>query len=163
MAEATTTEQVTLPQSGGAATPAALEGAVFVLIQFDVCEEIQLGRLREIIGARTVAPPSMQHPAPGYIRYERPPVVEALDPLVLETGERLQAEIKYYDYGVLSVVFQRPFAGDWPKLVNLASRWVSDVDFSAYAATLVKERLKRAESVLGKPYDAWLNEDYFVF
>jgi hypothetical protein len=164
MAEATTTQPVTLPRPDAtAASPSVLEGAVFVLIQFDVCEEIQLARLREIIGARTVAQPVMKHPAPGYVRYERPPVVEAIEPLVLESGERLQAEIKYYDYGVLSVVFQLPFAGDWPRLVGLASRWVSDVDFSAYAATLVKERLKRAEPVLIKPYDAWLSEDYFVF
>src|SRR6202023_4078993 len=125
MAEATTTEQVTLPRSDATAAPRpALEGAVFVLIQFDVSEEIQLGRLREIIGARPVPQPIMKPPAPGYVRYERPPVVEALEPLVLESGERLQAEIKYYDYGVLSVVFQLPFSGAWDNLVQLSSRWV---------------------------------------
>src|SRR5579859_5235075 len=123
MAELITTEQGAVGTQPHGAPPGfhALEGAVFVLIQFDVCEEIQLGRLREIIGARTVSQPSMKHPAPSYIRYERPPLVEALEPLVLESGERLQAEIKYYDYGVLSVVFQLPFAGDWPRLVGLAS------------------------------------------
>jgi hypothetical protein len=91
----------------------ALTGTVFVLIQFDVCEEIKLAHLGEIISARTISQPSMKHPAPGYIRYQRPPVVEPIDPLVLESGERLHGEIKYYDYGVLSVVFQLPFTGDW--------------------------------------------------
>jgi hypothetical protein len=76
---------------------AVLTGTVFVLIQFDVCEEIQLTRLSEIMSARTLAQPSMKHPAPGYIRYQRPPVVEPIDPLVLESGERLHGEIKYYD------------------------------------------------------------------
>jgi hypothetical protein len=86
----------------------ALTGTVFVLIQFDVCEEITLAHLGEIISARTISQPSMKHPAPGYIRYQRPPVVEPIEPLVLESGERLHGEIKYYDYGVLSVVFSAP-------------------------------------------------------
>jgi hypothetical protein len=153
---------------GPAQPDAAVTGAVFVLIQFDVCEEIKLNRLGEIIGARsgaarTVAQPSMKHPAPGYIRYQRPPVVELLEPLHLDSGECLQGEIKYYDYGVVSVVFQLPFRGDWETLVRLASRWVWDIDFSAHAARIVKQRLERATPALLKPYPEWLSEDYFVF
>jgi hypothetical protein len=146
---------------------AVLTGTVFVLIQFDVCEEIQLTRLGEIIGAlsgaRTISQPSMKHPAPGYIRYQRPPVVEPIEPLVLETGERLHGEIKYYDYGVLSVVFQLPFTGDWETLVRLASRWVWDIDFAAHAAGIVRQRLDRATPALVKPYAEWLSEDYLIF
>jgi hypothetical protein len=143
----------------------ALTGTVFVLIQFDVCEEIKLTRLREIISARTISQPSMKHPAPAYIRYERPPIMEPIEPLVLESGERLHGEIKYYDYGVLSVVFQLPFTGDWETLVRLASRWVWDIDFSAHASRIVKQRLERAAPALVKPYPykEWLSEDYFVF
>src|SRR6202012_4466390 len=142
---------------------AVLTGTVFVLIQFDVCEEIRLARLSEIMSARTLSQPSMKHPAPGYIRYQRPPVVEPIEPLVLESGERLHGEIKYYDYGVLSVVFQLPFAGDWETLVRLASRWGWDVDFSAHAAPIVEQSLERAAPALVKPYQEWLSEDYFVF
>jgi hypothetical protein len=142
---------------------AALTGTVLVLIQFDVCEEIQLTRLGEIISARTIAKPSMKHPAPGYIRYQRPPVVEPIEPLVLETGERLHGEIKYYDYGVLSVVFQLPFAGDWETLARLASRWVWEIDFAAHAAGIVRQRLERAAPALVKPYPEWLSEDYLIF
>src|ERR1700682_5384892 len=81
----------------------SLQGSVLVLIQFDVCEEIRLDDLRDIFGARRQEA-SFKHAAPGYVRYERPPVVERIEPLVLETGERLDAQIKYYDYGVVSVV-----------------------------------------------------------
>src|ERR1700723_1146667 len=90
---------------------APLCGSVLVLIQFDVCEEIRLDQLREILGARTVDA-SFKHLAPGYVRYQRPPVEEALDPLVLESGERLQGDIKYFDYGGVSVIFQLPFSGN---------------------------------------------------
>jgi hypothetical protein len=90
-------------------------------------------------------------------------VVERIEPLVLETGERLDAQIKYYDYGVLSVVFELPFSGDWDTLVRLASRWVWDTDFASLAQKIAKQKLERARPALVKPYDEWLNEDYFIF
>ena len=162
-----------------------LQGSVLVLIQFDVSEEIRLDLLRTIFGARRQEA-SFKHPAPGYVRYQRPPVVERVEPLVLESGERLDAQIKYYDYGVLSVVFELPFAGDWDTLVRLASRWVWDTDFTSFAKKIVEQKLDRAYPALVKPYEAkakeaknndndganpggseiydeWLTEDYFVF
>ncbi len=141
----------------------ALRGSVLVLIQFDVCEEIRLDQLRQIFGARTVEHPSFKHPAPGYVRYQRPPVVEPIGPLVLDSGERLEGQIKYYDYGVLSVVFELPFSGDWETLVRLGSRWVWDVDFEKHASRIVHEKLERAAPALIKPYPEWLSEDYFIF
>jgi hypothetical protein len=41
-----------------------LQGSVLVLIQFDVCEEINLDSLRNIFGARRQEA-SFKHPAPG--------------------------------------------------------------------------------------------------
>src|SRR6201999_826554 len=83
-----------------------LQGSVLVLIQFDVCEEIRLDRLRENFSAQTVQKPPLKRALPSYVRYQRPPVVETAETLVLETGERLQGQIKYYDYGVVSVIFE---------------------------------------------------------
>jgi hypothetical protein len=134
-----------------------------VLIQFDVCEELRLDRLQQAVSARTVQQPSLKHSAPAYVRYERPPVVETVEPLLLESGERLEGEIKYYDYGVVSVVFQVPFSGDWDSLVHLASRWVWDVDFASRAEPIVRQKLERAAAAMVKPYSRWLSEDYFIF
>src|SRR5215475_9096365 len=139
-----------------------LHGSVLVLIQFDVCEEINLNALRDIFGARRQEA-SFKHPAPGYVRYQRPPVVETVEPLVLESGERVDTQLKYYDYGVVSVVFELPFAGDWDTLVRLAGRWVWDTDFTSFAQKIVKQQIERARPAMVKPYDSWLNEDYFVF
>ena len=139
-----------------------LQGSVLVLIQFDVCEEINLDSLRDIFGARRQET-SFKHPAPGYVRFQRPPVVEPVEPLILESGERLDVQIKYYDYGVLSVVFELPFSGDWDTLVRLASRWVWDTDFTSFAQKIVKQKIERARPALDKLYDSWLHEDYFVF
>src|SRR6266478_8367081 len=155
-----------LPQLGRVAemgTEPALSGSVLVLIQFDVCEEIRLDQLRQTFGARTMEQPSFKHSAPAYVRYQRPPVVESIGPLVLDTGEQLEGQIKYYDYGVLSVVFELPFSGDWDTLVRLGSRWVWDVDFEKHASRIVHQKLERAAPALVKPYAEWLSEDYFIF
>ena len=138
-----------------------LHGSVLVLLQFDVCEAIRLDRLRELLRAETVEPASPKHP--GSVRYQRPPVVEPMGTLTLESGEQLQGEIKYYDYGVLSVVFELAFDSGWSKLTGLASRWVWDVDFAAQATEMVRRKLQAAAPALVKPYTEWLSEDYLIF
>src|SRR5579863_5392280 len=168
---ATTSAEVTAPSaqsqpSAPVSAAAPLRGSVLVLIQFDVCEEIRLDVLRKIFGART-AEASFKHQAPGYVRYQRPPVEESLDPLILESGERLEGEIKYYDYGVVSLVFELPFSGNWDTLIQLSCRWTSDTNFESLATRVVKQKLERAAPALVKPYDVkqgeWLQEDYYIF
>jgi len=141
-------QSITIAESPERARPitveATIHGSVLVLIQFDVCEEIKLDELRQIFGARTLQQPTFKHAAPGYVRYQRPPVVEPIDALVLESGERLEGQIKFYDYGVVSVVLELPFSGDWDTLVRLGSRWVWDVDFAGHASRIAHQKLERA-------------------
>jgi hypothetical protein len=173
-------ETAASPQAQSSAQPSApvpttspLRGSVLVLIQFDVCEEIRLDVLRKIFGART-ADATFKQKAPGYVRYQRPPVEENLDPLILDSGERLEGQIKYYDYGVVSLVFELPFSGDWDTLIQLSSRWTSDTNFETLASRIVRQKLERAAPALVKPYEVkpydskpdtadWLQEDYFIF
>jgi hypothetical protein len=149
------------------APPGPLRGSVLVLIQFDVCEEIRLDELRKIFPARK-AEASLKK-APAYVRYQRPPVEETLEPLILESGERLAGEIKYYDYGVVSLEFELPFSGDWDTLVELSCRWTSDTSFEGMALRIVKQKLALAAPALIKPYASqdgggeFLQEDYFIF
>lgn len=146
-----------------APNPFPLKGFVLVLIQFDVCEELRLDLLQQMVDSRTVQQPKLKPSAPAYVRYKRPPVVVPLDPLVLDSGERLEGEIKYYDYGVVSVIYQLPFSGTWENLVQLASRWVWDVDFASRVEPIVRRRLERSAGAMVKPYTRWLSEDYFIF
>ena len=141
-----------------------LHGSVLVLIQYDVCEEIRLDVLRGLIPARN-AQATFKSQAPGYVRYQRTPIAEPLEPVILQSGERLSGEIKYYDYGVVSVVFELPFAGDWDNLVQLSARWTSDTTFEKLASRIVRQKLERAAPALIKPYndEDWLQEDYFIF
>ncbi len=159
VAQALTThvQQSTQLQAAG-----PLRGSVLVLIQFDVCEEIRLDELRKIFPART-AEASFKK-APAYVRYQRPPVEETLEPLVLDSGERLAGEIKYYDYGVVSLEFELPFSGTWETLIELSCRWTSDSNFEKLASRVARQKLERAAPALIKPYKGeWLQEDYFIF
>jgi len=152
---------VTNPSPSIAST--VLTGSVLVLIQFDVCEELRLDRIRGMREGTVQQKPSMKHVAPAYVRYERPPVVEPFEALQLDSGERLEGEIKYYDYGVVSVLLHVPFTGDWTNLVHLASRWVWDIDFASRVEPLVKAKLNHCAEAMIKPYARWLSEDYFIF
>jgi hypothetical protein len=155
------TLNASVPSISQVRTP--LTGSVLILIQFDVCEEIRLDELRRIIGARTQQLP-LKNTAPSYVQYQRTPVVVTLDPVILDNGERLEGQIKYFDYGVISLVFELPFAGTWDDLIQLSSRWTSDTSFESVATRIARQRLERAAPALVKPYkDSWLQEDYFIF
>ncbi|MGA2101881.1 MAG: hypothetical protein ABSG34_12290 [Candidatus Sulfotelmatobacter sp.] len=162
VAEALST-QVSMPT----AATGPLRGSVLVLIQFDVCEEIRLDELRKIFPARKAE--AILKKAPAYVRYQRPPVEETLEPLILESGERLAGEIKYYDYGVVSLEFELPFSGGWDTLIDLSCRWTSDTNFEKLALRIVKQKLAQAAPALIKPYASqegggdFLQEDYFIF
>ena len=68
-----------------------LRGSFWVFVLYDVAEEIELDKLCDLVGAEPVPPqPSFKHPAPEYVRFERPPVVEYPEPLRLETGEQFR-------------------------------------------------------------------------
>ena len=153
-------------QESTEATPECpLRGSVLVLIQFDICEEIRLDVIRQLLQARHAQATFKSSQAPSYVRYQRPPVADRLEPLVLDSGERLTGEIKYFDYGVVSLVFELPFSGDWDKLVELSARWTSDASFEKLASKVIHQRLERAAPALIKPYkeENWLQEDYFIF
>jgi hypothetical protein len=90
-------------------------------------------------------------------------VVERVEPIVLAHGERLEAQIKYYDYGVVSIIFELPFAGEWQSLAQLASSWMWEGDFDRHASAIARQKLERARAALVKPYQTWLSEDYFIF
>src|SRR5260370_22995849 len=107
-----------------------LRGSFWVFVQYDVAEQIQLDRLRDIIGAAPPGrEPTFKHPAPEYVRFERPPVVEYPEPVTLESGELFQNRIKYFDYGVISVELELHFDTDWDELVRFSSRWINAPQF----------------------------------
>jgi hypothetical protein len=140
-----------------------LKGSFWVLVLYDVAEQIQLDKLRGIVGAEPPRrEPSFKHPAPEYVRFERPPVVGYLDPVFLSTGEQFQCRIKYFDYGVISVELELSFETDWNELVRLSNRWIAAPEIEKCTGELVRLHLERARPALIQPYESRLSEDYYV-
>ena len=141
---------------------ASLQGKVLVLYLFDVCEEINLDRLRDILGPKCVGEGLKKHAAYENVQFAHPPVVEAVEPFAIRESEAIQGTIKYYDYGVVSLIFELPFQGDWGALVNVSSHWMSESRLERAAMAVAREKLKTAAAALIKPYKDWLSEDYFI-
>jgi hypothetical protein len=140
----------------------SLRGSVLGLFFHDVCEEIRLDDLRRLLDAKRSAP-VFKHATPEHVRFENPPVVETLDPITLSGGEPVQLQLKYYDYGVVSVQIELPFQGDWPALIHLAAGWVPNPELERLAEDVVRRRVLKIESAMVRPYEHWLSEDYYVF
>ncbi len=138
-----------------------LQGSVLAIVLHDISEEIRLDELREILGARRVEP-SFKHATPEYVRFEKPPVVERLEPVTLR-GETLAPQLKYYDYGVISVLLELSFAADWNELIRLAARWVPSPELERQAQQIIRARLDKIAPAIVRPYREWLSEDYYIF
>lgn len=143
-------------------TDTNLRGSIIVISMYDVADEVDLGRLRALIGG-TATTPSFKHPAPEYVRFERPPVIESLAPVSLSGSERFEGTLQYYDYGVISLVLRRPFAGDWLQLEQIAASWISSTSLEQIAKPIIAERVEKCSAALVRRYDHWLDEEYYVF
>ena len=140
-----------------------LEGSFFALAFYDVAEQIQAEKLREILGAtQPHRAPSFKHPAPEYVRFQVPPVIEYPEPVSLPSGEKFESRIKYFDYGVVCVELETSFATDWDGLVRLSSRWIGEPKLEATSGDLLRSRLERIRGAMVQPYSSWLSEDYYV-
>ena len=81
---------------------------------------------------------------------------------MLESGSRLQGELNYYDYGVVSIKLELPFQADWPQLIDLSSRWMATPELESRALETVQRCLAGARAALVKPHENWLSEDYYI-
>ena len=140
-----------------------LKGSFYVLVLYDVAEQIRLDRLREIIGAEPPRrEPSFKHRAPDYVRFEPAPVVEYAGSITVSGGDQFESRIKYFDYGVVCVELELPFTAGWEDLTGLSSRLTLAPEIEARTLELAQAQLSRVKDALIQPYDAWLSEDYYV-
>ncbi len=138
-----------------------LSGSLWSLWLYDVCDEVDLAALRGILGIQARREPSFRHPSPEYVRFERPPVVQRLEPIAVG-GSSLAGELNYYEYGVVGIKLELPFEGDWASLADLSCRWMTNPELEAQAVAAVRSQLERVKTALVKPYENWLSEDYFI-
>ena len=139
-----------------------MTGSVWILRLYDVCEEINLEALRTLLGVEARRESGGRHPSPEYVRFERPPLVQRLEPIVLESGTHLEGELNFYEYGVVSIKLELPFETDWPRLIDLSCQWMSAPEVETQAAQIIRRCLEKARPALIQPRENWLSEDYTV-
>jgi hypothetical protein len=138
-------------------------GSLRALLLYDIAEEFDLPEMRRLLGAELpVRSPGFKAPAPSYVRFERPPVTEAAPSIRLASGEMVRAGFRYFDYGVASVELEIPFETDWPGLIALSNHWIESGEIEQRGLNLLRERLKRFEPAIRKPYADLLDEAYYV-
>jgi len=140
-------------------------GRFRILLLYDVAEAIDLKALRELLGSRgEQVKREFPRRTPEYVRSESPPVVEPLDPVVLDSGEQLACSIKYYAYAVAAVQLEVPFECDWPSLLSQTSRWIDAPEIETRARDLVHARLEHIRPAItrSRPAGQWLQETYLV-
>jgi hypothetical protein len=139
-----------------------VRGCFHSLLLFDVAEEIRLEVARATLGLTGgERSPRFRLPAPEYVRFERPPIFLACDPVAIG-DTRFTATVRVFDYGVISVQLAQKFETDWRGLVGMAHRWVAAPDIEARAETVARGIAAQLKYDLVKPADTWMSEDYAV-
>jgi hypothetical protein len=138
-------------------------GSFRALLLYDVAEEFDLNELRSLLGTELPArSPGFKLPAPGYVRFERPPVMETCEPIHLATGDSANATLRYFDYGVVSLDLELQFESEWPELIALSNRWIEAGEVEQRGHKRVRDRLLRLASAQRKPYEEWVDEAYYI-
>ncbi len=143
--------------------PAVISGSVLGMFLYDVCDEIGLDELRAILRAPPPGrEPPFRHPAPVYVQFARPPILETVAPVELASGERASGRVAFFDYGVISLNLELPFSGTWDEIVELVSRWITVPQLEQTAARLVNGYVEKVRPALVDEYREKLTEDYYV-
>lgn len=141
----------------------ACRGSISALLLYDIAEETNLTELRRLLGS--VAPvrsPEFRQPAPLYVRFEQAPVVEPCDAFHLATGESVDARLRYFDYGVVSLEIELHFQCEWDELIALSHRWIEAGEVEQRGLEIVRRHVNQIKTALIKPYQDWLDEAYYV-
>lgn len=139
-------------------------GFVTCLYLFDVAQAIDVAALtRQFGSSATIARLDDKTAGPPRLSYNQPPVVvdgQALDCAELE-GFRVR--VKFYDYGVISLMLTRPFAGSWPELVSLGQTLIENEPLEDRATNTCRQIAQRITGALRSVRETYLSEDYLVF
>ena len=138
-------------------------GSFRALLLYDIAEGIDLDEMRRLLGKQPPArSPGFKLSAPEYVRYERPPVSEACQPVELATGETAKASMRYFDYGAVSLEIELQFETDWEGLIALSHRWIDEGEVERRGGKHICQRLASLISAVRKPYPEWLDEVYYI-
>ena len=139
-------------------------GFVTALYLFDVAEAIDVGAVKTQLGAQaSVARLDDKSPGPPRLHYIQPPVIADGQALGCLEIDGFRVRVKFYDYGVISLMLSRPFAGSLSELGALGQSLIESEPLEQHAADACKRIVERVRPALGGVRTTMLDEDYLVF
>jgi hypothetical protein len=139
-------------------------GSVHAFFLFDVAEAIDLAALRVQLGARAgVAQLHDKAPGPPRVRYIQPPVIVDGEAVGVASLGAFRVRVKFYDYGVISLMLSQPFAGSWSDLVRLGQDLIESEPLEAEAAAASARIVEFSRASLSGLRSSFLSEDYLTF
>lgn len=144
--------------------PEISSGFVTALYLFDVAEGVNLKTLREALGPRaTTAKLDDKAAGPPRLKYLAPPVLVDGDAFGCEELDGFRVRVKFYDYGVISLMLTRPFTGTWMDLSTLSQTLVENDALEDHASAACDRIVEHTKGALVGLRSSFLNEDYLVF
>ena len=131
---------------------------------FDVAEEIDLERLRQLIGGGAAAARFVPKAGtPSYFQYSLPPLVVDGEAVGVGPIAGFRARLKFFDYGVISLALTQPFAGEWSELLALSQKYIENDAIEQQAESACRGVVERCAAAMKAGRAKWLTEDYLVF
>jgi hypothetical protein len=141
-----------------------LQARITLLYLFDVADAIAMDRLTGVLGdVKREHQPSPKSPAPPSAHYQQPPIAFAGNAIGAPTLDGSDARVRLYDYGVVSLAFDRPFSGTWADLLALGPTLIDNASLDAQAEACCRAIVTRLADSLERPRGVFLSEDYAVF
>lgn len=141
-----------------------LQARITLLYLYDVADAVAMDRLAAVLGdVPRERQPSPKAPAPPSAQYQQPPVAFAGHAVGAPTLDGSDARVRIYDYGVVSLAFDRPFGGTWADLLALGPTLIDNEALDAQAEDCCHAIVSRLAEALEKPRQQFLSEDYAVF
>ena len=144
--------------------PAITSASVHAFYLFDVAQAIDLGKVRARLGTSASAATLQDKSAgPGKVGYFVPAVVA--DGSALKVGEiaGFRVQVKWFDYGVISLRLSRPFSGSWDELVRLGQELCESEPLEQQATTACGLVVEAVRDALVGLRASFLSEDYLAF
>jgi hypothetical protein len=134
---------------------------ITLLYLFDVAESVEIGRAAAAIPAANQE--SRAADASPNVHYPNPPLTFSGADVDAPRVNGLDARVRVYDYGVISLAFTQTFEGAWPELVALGATLIDNGPFDAEAEACCRVVVNRLADAFHQPREAFLSEDYAVF
>jgi hypothetical protein len=153
-----------IPMGSGTAPPTVAKGSLFLLRQFDVADEIELEKARQLQLAELTV---LARPRATALLLSSRPLSIALPPRTIELEGRpvqVDVSVRVFDFGTLSVRFRVPLASglSWVELSNLTRLAQVEESLTRVGRDVAREVVERLGAAVTGRHETELFEDYTI-